>query len=229
MSWEVCYKYRQNLLTAAATCRPLSRTYLWISSDLLTETSMTLTAAMRPRFSIEWMAQSSQPAEPETSTASGPLTWGTRSETPCTEPEICKTTGPAAWGTRSETLPGFYYRQKSEGLVQVEHRGLVDTFRPNNLPQTSTCGQGNDVKSDYYLFYFIFVCFCEVFVISKYLTCSRQQFEQSEPEKVRLCLILRLSLDSYTTRFKHQNHKLGSFKVFYFTQKQPLSIKYRTE
>ncbi|XP_013876434.1 ventrally expressed dharma/bozozok antagonist [Austrofundulus limnaeus] len=127
MSWEVCYKYRQNLLT---TCRLLSRTYLWISADLLTETSLTLTAAMRPRFSIEWMAQSSQPVEPETSTASGPVAWGTYSES--TEPGTCLTNGPAAWGTRSETLPGFYCTQKSEDL---------DTFRSNNLPQTSACVQ----------------------------------------------------------------------------------------
>nr|XP_046231397.1 ventrally expressed dharma/bozozok antagonist isoform X1 [Scatophagus argus] len=58
---------------------------------------------MRGHFSIEWMAQSSQPAGTDSVSASGP----------------------AACGTHSESLPGFYCRQKSEGLPeQEENRSL---------------------------------------------------------------------------------------------------------
>ncbi|KAM7392313.1 hypothetical protein PAMA_007431 [Pampus argenteus] len=57
---------------------------------------------MRGHFSIEWMAQSSQPAGRESLTASGP----------------------AACGTHSESLPGFYCRQKAENGPEQEQQGL---------------------------------------------------------------------------------------------------------
>ncbi|XP_029300191.1 ventrally expressed dharma/bozozok antagonist [Cottoperca gobio] len=73
---------------------------------------------MRGPFSIEWMAQSSQPAGPETALASGP----------------------AACGTHSESLPGFYCRQKSEnvpGQQETRSQGL-NAFSLNSLQhQTS--------------------------------------------------------------------------------------------
>ncbi|XP_017287784.1 ventrally expressed dharma/bozozok antagonist [Kryptolebias marmoratus] len=83
---------------------------------------------MRGRFSIEWMAQSSQLAGPETSTSTA--------------------SGPAAWGTNSEALPGFYCRQKTESLPGPEqedakHRGL-DAFSQHNLPQTSPSIQATE-------------------------------------------------------------------------------------
>ncbi|XP_044188639.1 ventrally expressed dharma/bozozok antagonist [Thunnus albacares] len=57
---------------------------------------------MRGHFSIEWMAQSSQPTGTETLAASGP----------------------AACGTHSESLPGFYCRQKAENVPEQEQQGL---------------------------------------------------------------------------------------------------------
>ncbi|KAI3362467.1 hypothetical protein L3Q82_012749 [Scortum barcoo] len=56
------------------------------------------TAAMRGHFSIEWMAQSSQPAGTEAASASGPTTCG----------------------THSESLPGFYCRQKTENVQELQ-------------------------------------------------------------------------------------------------------------
>ncbi|XP_041825075.1 ventrally expressed dharma/bozozok antagonist [Melanotaenia boesemani] len=56
---------------------------------------------MRGHFSIEWMAQSSQPAGPESSIS---------------------VSGPAACGTHSESLPGFYCKIKSESLPEEEQQ-----------------------------------------------------------------------------------------------------------
>ncbi|XP_035481707.2 ventrally expressed dharma/bozozok antagonist [Scophthalmus maximus] len=73
---------------------------------------------MRGHFSIEWMAQSSQPAGPEPVSAS-------------------RTT---ACGTHSESLPGFYCRQKSENVPEQQEdsrsRGL-DAYSLN-APQHQT-------------------------------------------------------------------------------------------
>ncbi|XP_073333563.1 ventrally expressed dharma/bozozok antagonist [Pagrus major] len=53
---------------------------------------------MRGHFSIEWMAQSSQPAGTDAVSASGPTTCG----------------------THAESLPGFYCKAKSESLTEQE-------------------------------------------------------------------------------------------------------------
>ncbi|XP_040914909.1 ventrally expressed dharma/bozozok antagonist [Toxotes jaculatrix] len=74
---------------------------------------------MRGHFSIEWMAQSSQSAGPETVSASGP----------------------AACGTHSESLPGFYCRQKSENSheEQEENRSQgLDAYGLRNLQHQSS-------------------------------------------------------------------------------------------
>ncbi|XP_034565486.1 ventrally expressed dharma/bozozok antagonist [Notolabrus celidotus] len=64
---------------------------------------------MRGRFSIEWMAQSSQPAGTETQgSGSG--------------------SGPVTCGTNAESLPGFYCRQRSEVLPEQEIRSHEDEF-----------------------------------------------------------------------------------------------------
>lgn len=63
---------------------------------------------MKGRFSIEWMAQSSQPADGE------------------------KAPGPATCGTHSESLPGFYCRQQKF----EEARGL-DVFSQQQTSQSS--------------------------------------------------------------------------------------------
>ncbi|XP_076614857.1 ventrally expressed dharma/bozozok antagonist [Chaetodon auriga] len=73
---------------------------------------------MRGHFSIEWMAQSSQPAGTDAVSASGPT----------------------ACGTHSESLPGFYCRQKSENEPEQEEdrRQGLDAF---SLNQSSHCSQ----------------------------------------------------------------------------------------
>ncbi|XP_022625287.1 homeobox protein vent1-like [Seriola dumerili] len=75
---------------------------------------------MRGHFSIEWMAQSSQPAGPQTGSASA---------------------GPAACGTHAESLPGFYCRQKSENLPEQQEESRsqsLDSYSPSTLQhQTS--------------------------------------------------------------------------------------------
>ena len=72
-------------------------------------------AAMRGHFSIEWMAQSSQPAGTEAAAGPG--------------------------GTHAESLPGFYCRQKPEHLPELEERRSqsLDTFSQH---QTSPRNQG---------------------------------------------------------------------------------------
>lgn len=75
-------------------------------------------AAMRGHFSIEWMAQSSQPA-------------GTDA-----------VSGPAACGTHSESLPGFYCRQKSENLPEENGNHSLKTFKQHQISQ-STQGKSN--------------------------------------------------------------------------------------
>ncbi|XP_040013775.1 ventrally expressed dharma/bozozok antagonist [Xiphias gladius] len=81
---------------------------------------------MRGHFSIEWMAQSSQPAGSETVPASGPT----------------------ACGTHSESLPGFYCRQKSENSPkQREENGGqgLDAFSLSTLQhQTSLNNQATE-------------------------------------------------------------------------------------
>ena len=69
---------------------------------------------MRGHFSIEWMAQSSQPAGTETVSSSGP------------EP------GPAACGTHSESLPGYYCRQKSDKVAEHEETRNMRTLQHND-------------------------------------------------------------------------------------------------
>ncbi|XP_028274177.1 ventrally expressed dharma/bozozok antagonist [Parambassis ranga] len=66
---------------------------------------------MRGHFSIEWMAQSSRPAGPD---STGSSTTTTTTSLPAS--------GPAACGTHSESLPGFYCRQKSENVPQEEQQ-----------------------------------------------------------------------------------------------------------
>ncbi|XP_038152603.1 ventrally expressed dharma/bozozok antagonist [Cyprinodon tularosa] len=70
---------------------------------------------MKGYFSIEWMAQSSKPADPQTLPAPA--------------------SGPAAWGTNSESLPGFYYKPKPEELLEAEQ--LVNPFS-QEAPQLQT-------------------------------------------------------------------------------------------
>ncbi|XP_041816650.1 ventrally expressed dharma/bozozok antagonist [Chelmon rostratus] len=73
---------------------------------------------MRGHFSIEWMAQSSQPARTDAVSASGPTTCG----------------------THSESLPGFYCRQKSENepeLQETRSPGL-EAFSLNTLQHQTT-------------------------------------------------------------------------------------------
>lgn len=65
---------------------------------------------MRGHFSIEWMAQSSQPAGTETVSSSGP----------------------ADCGTHSESLPGFYCRQKSENVAEHEETRNLSTLQHND-------------------------------------------------------------------------------------------------
>lgn len=64
---------------------------------------------MKGHFSIEWMAQSSQPADSE------------------------KAPGPATCGTHSESLPGFYSRQQKF----EEDRGL-DVFDQQQTSQSNS-------------------------------------------------------------------------------------------
>ncbi|XP_072228083.1 ventrally expressed dharma/bozozok antagonist [Leuresthes tenuis] len=71
---------------------------------------------MRGHFSIEWMAQSSQPAGPES---------------PTVQPA-----GPMACGTHSESLPGFYCRQKSAERVQQESRSAIQNQTSPSQPVT---------------------------------------------------------------------------------------------
>ncbi|XP_058473999.1 ventrally expressed dharma/bozozok antagonist [Solea solea] len=61
---------------------------------------------MRGHFSIEWMAQSSQPA-------------GT---------PIASDSGPTACGTHAESLPGFYCRQKTENVAEQSRRQGLDDY-----------------------------------------------------------------------------------------------------
>ncbi|XP_070780183.1 ventrally expressed dharma/bozozok antagonist [Enoplosus armatus] len=66
---------------------------------------------MRGHFSIEWMAQSSQPAETE---------------------------AVSTCGTHSESLPGFYCRQKSENVPEQQENRSLDAFSLSALQhQTS--------------------------------------------------------------------------------------------
>ncbi|XP_071753969.1 ventrally expressed dharma/bozozok antagonist [Centroberyx gerrardi] len=82
---------------------------------------------MRGHFSIEWMAQSSQPA-------------GTESLSASTKP----LTGLSTSGTHSESLPGFYCRQKSGNWPNQEHQESrsqgFDTYGLSSLtgPEMST-------------------------------------------------------------------------------------------
>lgn len=64
---------------------------------------------MRGHFSIEWMAQSSQPA-------------GTDA-----------LSGPAACGTHSESLPGFYCRQRSEDGPEENRNQSLKTFSQHQV------------------------------------------------------------------------------------------------
>lgn len=63
---------------------------------------------MKGHFSIEWMAQSSQPADSE------------------------KAPGPATCGTHSESLPGFYCRQQ-----KFEEAGGQDVFTQQQTTQSN--------------------------------------------------------------------------------------------
>uniref|UniRef100_UPI0037E8BB0F ventrally expressed dharma/bozozok antagonist n=1 Tax=Semicossyphus pulcher TaxID=241346 RepID=UPI0037E8BB0F len=68
---------------------------------------------MRGRFSIEWMAQSSQTA------GSGSAGSGSGS-------------GPTTCGTHAESLPGFYCRQKSEVLPEQEDEFSLSSMQHQN-------------------------------------------------------------------------------------------------
>lgn len=72
-------------------------------------------AAMRGRFSIEWMAQSSQSAESDA------------------------LPGHVACGTHSESLPGFYCRQKSGKIPEEKRNQGLKTL---NQHQSSPSNQG---------------------------------------------------------------------------------------
>ncbi|KAM9337867.1 ventrally expressed dharma/bozozok antagonist [Symphorus nematophorus] len=78
---------------------------------------------MRGHFSIEWMAQSSQPAGTETHAVPVPV----------------PVSGPTACGTNSESLPGFYCRTKSEHGAEQEENRNHDGF--NLQHQTSHSNQ----------------------------------------------------------------------------------------
>nr|XP_019937379.1 PREDICTED: homeobox protein vent1-like [Paralichthys olivaceus] len=73
---------------------------------------------MRGHFSIEWMAQSSQPAGSDT----------------------VPTPGPTACGTHSESLPGFYCRQKSEKVPEQQEESRSQSLDAYSLstPQHQT-------------------------------------------------------------------------------------------
>lgn len=122
----------------------------WTRSDLPPEFLHRVqhhSAAMRGHFSIEWMAQSSQPAGSEVTTAS----------------EL------TACGTTSESLPGFYCRPKSHRVLEQKEDGSgrrVDTYKPSSLQHQASlntqgksrqcCKQDSDVfqqwfKSDRHL------------------------------------------------------------------------------
>ncbi|XP_037607764.1 ventrally expressed dharma/bozozok antagonist [Sebastes umbrosus] len=80
---------------------------------------------MRGDFSIEWMAQSSQPVGTETASASGPGPGP----------------GPAACGTHSESLPGFYCRQKAENSPEQQESRSQDLDAFSLQHQTSHSNQ----------------------------------------------------------------------------------------
>lgn len=72
-------------------------------------------AAMRGHFSIEWMAQSSHPAGPET------------------------ISGPATCGTHSESLPGFYCRHKPEHMPEQEENRSLNVFNQHQISNQGKC------------------------------------------------------------------------------------------
>ncbi|XP_059213366.1 ventrally expressed dharma/bozozok antagonist [Centropristis striata] len=83
---------------------------------------------MRGHFSIEWMAQSSQPAGTETPSASGP--------------------GPAACGTHSESLPGFYCRQKSENLTEQQETRSTLQHQSSHSNQGTEAGFSSGTEEE---------------------------------------------------------------------------------
>ncbi|XP_054468988.1 ventrally expressed dharma/bozozok antagonist [Anoplopoma fimbria] len=92
---------------------------------------------MRGHFSIEWMAQSSQPAGTETGSSSRPGPGP----------------GPVACGTHSESLPGFYCRQKLENSPkQQESRNQsLDAFSlklQNSNNQVSEAGFSSGTEEE---------------------------------------------------------------------------------
>lgn len=106
------YKYRQagtQQPTHSSTSAPQRSTSLPAfhpAGLFLQDSSHSLT--MKGHFSIEWMAQSSRPADSE------------------------KAPGPATCGTHSESLPGFYCRQQKF----EEARGL-DVFAQQQTSQSN--------------------------------------------------------------------------------------------
>uniref|UniRef100_A0A665V1T6 Ventrally expressed dharma/bozozok antagonist n=1 Tax=Echeneis naucrates TaxID=173247 RepID=A0A665V1T6_ECHNA len=74
---------------------------------------------MRGHFSIEWMAQSSQPAGPQ----------------------AVQDSGPAACGTHSESLPGFYCWPKSESLTEQREESRTQS-RTQSLDYSRTSEAG---------------------------------------------------------------------------------------
>lgn len=101
--------------------------------------SLRYSAAMRGDFSIEWMAQSSQPVGTETASASGPGPGP----------------GPAACGTHSESLPGFYCRQKAENSPEQQESRSQDLDAFSLQHQTSHSNQGT-FSPNYLLKYLYF-------------------------------------------------------------------------
>lgn len=75
---------------------------------------------MRGHFSIEWLAQSSQPA-------------------------VAAATDPAACGTHSECLPGFYSRRKSETVPEKQE----DIYR-HNAQQLQNSNSTPGMFTDYF-------------------------------------------------------------------------------
>nr|XP_015830190.2 ventrally expressed dharma/bozozok antagonist [Nothobranchius furzeri] len=89
---------------------------------------------MRGHFSIEWMAQSSRPAGPETS--------------------ISPASEPAGWGTHSDSLPGFYH--KSESLPEHQHltasnqRAMQNQTAPKNQAVEAGFSSGTEEETSGY-------------------------------------------------------------------------------
>ncbi|KAM8854205.1 ventrally expressed dharma/bozozok antagonist isoform 1-T1 [Synchiropus picturatus] len=101
---------------------------------------------MRGRFSIEWMAQSSQRTGP------GQAESGLTGSAQC---ESDHWTGPAACGTHSESLPGFYCRSRIEGELDkpgpcstTQHQYMEPLQNQNNKMAGSEVGFSSGTEEE---------------------------------------------------------------------------------